>query len=377
MSTQKAIAPLMTPILGMTPIIVFFLLDSFLPYPIAFCSALAAGVIYFIINVFLAKQEVPYTLQVSLVALFAFIVLGFIPIVRNYVYIENASAILGILLVISFFIFIRIQGYFRAKILTTDDISQDTKILKFNGEIYVMNGVIFTQTLYLLIILVYSLLPLSYHNVTADFIIYHLIILIFIVIHVAYELINWHIVRKEMEKEEWLPIIDETGSVHGRVALSVSRESGDKYMHPIIRIALINKGRLYLRERNNSFPISESHYIDYPFERYLRFGESLDEGVRQTFINNGADADLPYRFVFRYVDKTIETNRLVYLYACTINDDKLLSKLQIQRGKWWTEKQINDSIGMDFFSPSFEKEYEFLDATILTAERLMGIINDE
>ncbi|MCC8147007.1 MAG: hypothetical protein LIO93_11370 [Bacteroidales bacterium] len=82
-------------------------------------------------------------------------------------------------------------------------------------------------------------------------------------------------------------------------------------------------------------------------------------------------ADLPSRFIFRYADKNIEVNRLIYLYACNITDDKLLDTLDLAGGKWWTGKQIDENLKTGLFSPVFEKEYDLLETTILMADRLM------
>lgn len=374
MTTQKAIAPLLTPIIGMMPVIAFFLLDSFYSYNAALIGALVTYIAYFLIAVVGFKYEPPFTILISAISFLLLLSLSiFTPF--SHLYITKASVFLSFFLILIFFIFTRIQGYFRAKILLKNDITQEFKILKFDAEIYVMRVVIFTQVTYLLLVLFYQLLPNTYHSPRTDFIIYHLIILLFITIHVFYEFIHWNMIRKQMLNEQWLPIVDESGGVHGKVALSVSRGSGDKYMHPVIRIALINKGRLYLKERNG-FPISENNYLDYPFERYLHFKETLDEGVRETFQDSGVATDLPSRFIFRYVEKNIEINRLIYLYACNIMDDKLLETLNLGEGKWWTGKQIDENLGTGLFSPCFEKEYELLNTTILMADRLMRNLDD-
>lgn len=375
MSPQKAIAPLLTPIIEMMPVFVFFLVDSFFPYTVALIAALCTYVAYFLIGVLALKYDPPYTILVSTVAFFIFIALSvFAPF--NWLYLNKASVFLSVCIVLIFDIFTRIQGYFRAKILMKDDTTQKFRILKFNSEVYAMNMIRRIQVFYLIILLLYLLFPSGYHNQKADFVIYHLINLVFIAILVVYELIHWSQLRKQILNEEWLPIVDESGGVHGRIALSVSRTSGDKHLHPVIRIALINKGHLYLKERSG-FPFSESNRIDYPVERYLRFKESLDEGVKETFIENGGTADLPSRFIFRYVYKSIEANRLIYLYACNILDDTVLEKLNLQDGKWWTGRQINENLHTGIFSPCFEKEYELLNTTVLMADRLMrGEIDD-
>jgi hypothetical protein len=172
------------------------------------------------------------------------------------------------------------------------------------------------------------------------------------------------LLKHQIINEEWLPVVDDRGTVHGKVARSVSDSAENKYLHPVVRIVLMHKGMLFLKAR----PLSstEPRLLDHPFERHLRFKETLDEGVREAFIQTGETSDLPYRFIIRYVHKDDTTHRLIYLYLCNISDS-----LHPGEGKWWTTKQIEENLGAGLFSTYFEKEYELLNTTVLPADRLM------
>jgi hypothetical protein len=169
--------------------------------------------------------------------------------------------------------------------------------------------------------------------------------------------------------EEWLPIVDEMGIVHGKIASSISKPSGNKYLHPVIRISLIYNGMLFLREKIalNADNMTE---LDCPFETHLKYKETLEEGVIRAFEENGGTRNLPSRYLLRYVFKNIETNRLIYLYISNIQDINELPS-DFNKGKWWTRKQIKENLGKGFFSSCFEKEFELLNNTILSANRPM------
>jgi hypothetical protein len=361
MSSPKAIAPLLAPIVGMMPVVAFFVLNCFFSYCTALMAALVVCILYFLIGVIGLKTDPPYTFRVSI---FSFLLLIGFSFVKpfNTLYGEQVSVLFAIFNVIVFFIFTRIEGFFRAKILLQDDVTQEFQMLKFDGDIYVSKIVLYIQSSYLLIVLLYQLLPSSYHTPTWDFVIYHLVIITLIVAYCIYEFVHWNHLKKQILNEEWLPIVNDKGAVYGKVALSVSCTEGDKYLHPVIRIALIHKGMLFL---------NDTHPLDYPFERYLRYQESLEEGIKETFIESGVPADLPTTFIFRYTYKSIDTNRLIYLYACNLKDEKQLSELKLNNGKWWTGKQIDENLGTGLFSTYFEKEYELLNTTVLMADRLM------
>jgi hypothetical protein len=363
MNPHKVITLLLAPVIGMMPFVAFCAFDCFWSYPAGLLAALAVYVLYFVIPVALFKQEVPYTLLISTLVFLIVIGFSFIP-PFNLLYAAHASIVLELVVIPIFFLFLRLRAYFQAKLIHGKDAgAREFLLLKFDSNIYAVKIALFLVAVHLWVVLVYQLFPENYHTVHLDRIIYYYILFLLIALHYLYEGLQWSLLNKQIRQEEWLPIVDESGSVHGKIAMSVSHNN-DKYLHPIIRIALIHKGMLFLKQQTN-----ESRQLDYPFKRYLRFRETLEEGVKEAFIKNGGTADLSARFVFRYIYP--ETNRLVYLYACNIPDEKTINDLHLEEGKWWTSKQIDDNLNTGLFSSYFEKEYEFLNTTILMADRLM------
>jgi hypothetical protein len=161
----------------------------------------------------------------------------------------------------------------------------------------------------------------------------------------------------------WLPVVNETGTVQGKVEMSIGL-SGNQYLLPVVRVAFLHKEKFLLK------PSAATRQFDYPYERYLRFGESLEKGLHETFMQNGGTGELPARFVLRYIHR--KTNRLIYLYICNITDESVLQDTHLKEGKWWTSQQIEDNLDAGIFSPYFEEEFEFLNATVLTATRIMN-----
>jgi hypothetical protein len=175
---------------------------------------------------------------------------------------------------------------------------------------------------------------------------------------------------QKFKKEIWLPVVNKSGKVSGKIAYSLSKVSKNAFRHPVVRIALIHKGKIFLKRRPFS-AINDVHKIDYPFERYLRFNESLDEAVKKTLLEQGAKEELPYRYLFKYRYSTEKTNRLVYFYICNIRDENLLNKIDLSHGHWWTSDGIKENLYEGFFSEFFENEFEFLSNTILKAASMM------
>lgn len=183
------------------------------------------------------------------------------------------------------------------------------------------------------------------------------------------EAIRLNILDRKLYKEEWLPVVTEQGYVTGRVAKSVTKELKNKYMHPVIRIALIHKGRIYLKEREQN-RILNPGLLDYPFEKYMQFNHKIDETAHNLINRESKTEKIPLRFLLKYIFENETTKRLIFLYVSEIEDETLFNKLRLSDGKLWTETQIEDNLGSNIFSECFESEFEYLKNTALMTSRL-------
>ncbi|TWV14726.1 hypothetical protein FQ707_03190 [Bacteroidaceae bacterium HV4-6-C5C] len=175
--------------------------------------------------------------------------------------------------------------------------------------------------------------------------------------------------NKAMEHSAFVPVVNIKGDVLGRrLASDVPKERG-AYIHPIIRIAISYKSMLYLQPRSE-YCIVETGKTDIPMECYLLYGESLENGVNR-LINKTLPAscikDIKFNIMYHFENE--ETNRLIYLFLLELNDDNILLGKKIGDGKLWTLRQIEHNLGKNFFSKSFEHEYEHLSKVIDTREK--------
>ena len=66
------------------------------------------------------------------------------------------------------------------------------------------------------------------------------------VLVIVYEQIRLSLMQGNLKKEMWVPVLNDNGKVIGCIARSVSRSLPKKYYHPIVRIAVVYNGMLYL-----------------------------------------------------------------------------------------------------------------------------------
>jgi hypothetical protein len=368
MSSKEVIGSLLTPILGTIPVVVFLVLGFFFSYSVALLGSVVTSAVFFAAGSWMLRYSSSFSLYISVIAFLLLILFSFISPFSS-LYESHFTLFFEIIVIFVFSFFIFIKNFFRGKILIKNEHIRDFQLIRFDADVYVIKIAVHVAIAHLMIVLVYLLLPSKYHSESLDKLIYFIILYVFITFHFIYEFVHLYLLRKKYLAEEWLPIVDEMGTVHGKVASSISKSSGNKYLHPVIRIALMHKGMLFLKEKSDP-DINNLKELDYPFEIYLKYKESLEEGVIRTFEENGGTKTLPSCYLFHYVFKDLKTSRLIYLYVSNIqhlND----SSVNLSNGKWWTRKQIEENLGKGFFSSCFEKEFELLKNTVLNADQLI------
>lgn len=183
---------------------------------------------------------------------------------------------------------------------------------------------------------------------------------------IIFHALRLRLLHKRLKGEEWLPVISESGAVQGRIAKSVSISMKNKFLHPLVRIALIHNGMLYLKDRDDS-RLLDPGKLDYPFETYMQYNHKIEEGIKNAIRREIKTDTIPVRFILKYVFENESTKRLVFLYVSTITSEIAFNNLQLSEGKLWTTNQIDDNIDSGIFSETFELEYEYLKNTVLMA----------
>jgi hypothetical protein len=114
-------------------------------------------------------------------------------------------------------------------------------------------------------------------------------------------------------KIEKVPVLNDKGEIIDKKYSFETFYYKNQYINPIIRIAIISKGMLFLSRRSDKVCFNPSK-IDIPMECYLRYDENLEDGVnrlmRRAFTQ---ESELEPRFSIKYRFKNKETNRLIYL----------------------------------------------------------------
>lgn len=176
--------------------------------------------------------------------------------------------------------------------------------------------------------------------------------------------IGIHFANRIIDTEEEIPVVNEQGNVIGKRFKVEAPIYKDMYINPVVRIALIYDGMLFLCKRKST-SIADKNKTDIPLETYLQFGEKPEDGVER-ILKEPYPEGAPFipRFSIKHHFKTESTNRLIYLYIAYITDDEFLCNPYYQEGKLWMFTQIEQNLGKNYFSECFENEYEHLKTAV-------------
>lgn len=229
-------------------------------------------------------------------------------------------------------------------------------------------------TLHLFILLFYMILPEADQSLRMEQLLQRELSLAIGVGLMVYEQIRLSMMKRGLAEEAWLPVVDVKGHVIGRVAYSVSLSAEARhYRHPVVRIAVMHRGMLYLSRRDADRVVSPEA-IDHPFCAPILFGHTPEQTVRDLVGRNlFGKSDLKPRLFVRYAFDNERVSRLVSLYVVHLRSESTLDDYTRDReGKLWTTQQIEDNLHSGLFSEYFEQEYPYLNQTALQAEQYLA-----
>lgn len=228
-------------------------------------------------------------------------------------------------------------------------------------------------TLHLFSILLYSVMPSELHrNPFAERMLYRELPWLIGMLVILYDQIRVSWVRGSLAKEMWLPVVNDEGKVIGCMARSVSRILPKKYCHPVIRVAVIHEGMLYLGKRPSDDFVAPDR-LDHPMHSYMLFRRSHKETLRALLGALAQDPSVEPRCLIRYTFETSRVKHLVFLYIVRLHSARQLETFSLKDGKLWTAKQIAENMGRSVFSGYFEKEFPYLQNTVLFADHYREI----
>jgi len=174
-----------------------------------------------------------------------------------------------------------------------------------------------------------------------------------------YEIIRVQIIRANLIKEEWWPIVSDQGKIIGSIQYLTSLYDEYKYLHPIIRVILIDKGMIFLQKRLESDKIFPGLW-DTAISNHLRMNENIEQCIERTAKEQYDLEEFKYMYLSNYVSETTNEKHYAFLFV-SCQQAELISNTTINKNtKWWTTQQIEENLESGIFSCNFKIEYELL-----------------
>ena len=175
---------------------------------------------------------------------------------------------------------------------------------------------------------------------------------------------EWYSKKKQapkLQKEEWLPLVNEKGQLLGSAPRSVVH-NGSKLLHPVVHLHVFDKEKLLLQKRPMNKLVQPGKW-DTAVGGHVSAGENIEQALqKETFEEIGlqqfkAEGLKPYLW-----ESEIE-HELVFLFKTHHKGPFKKAETEVDELRFWSMDEINENMGKDVFTPNFEHEFKTYLAT--------------
>ncbi len=335
---------------GFLPLIVFIIVDSFLGTEIGILFAIGFGLVELVVIYLKEKRIDKFVIGDTLLL----VILGGVSILlENDIFFLLKPALLELI----FCALIGISAFSKQNIVLK--MSQrymkgieinDAAMQNFTRSLKVM----FWLFLVHVVLIVYSAYFMS--KEAWAFISGGLFYLLFGV-YFVYELVRNKLKTSKYASEEWFPLVEEDGRVIGKAPRSVCH-NGSKLLHPVVHVHIYDeKKRLFLQKRSTSKKIQPGKW-DTAVGGHIAFGEDLETGLKREVEEEVGLKNLQFEYITKYVWESEIEQELTHVFFARKNGDIIVQPEEIDEGKFWTWKELQNNIGKGIFTPNLEHELD-------------------
>lgn len=174
-----------------------------------------------------------------------------------------------------------------------------------------------------------------------------------------YEIVRVYLIRRRLLKEDWVPIVSEDGEVIGSEQYLGNFFGEKKYMHPVVRMHIIDNGKLFLQKYTDDNPHAPSMW-DVAVNDYVRVDETIEHSLHRILKANYGSEPKNIIFLSNYSKESEYEFRYIFLFVGCDTSDMQLQNSSATQTKWWTVQQINENLHSGIFTEEFVQEYHLL-----------------
>ena len=163
---------------------------------------------------------------------------------------------------------------------------------------------------------------------------------------------------------EWFPVVEPSGLVVGRSTRQYCH-SGAKPLHPVIHIHIIDRfSRIYLQKRSMKKDIQPGKW-DTAVGGHVTYGESILEAVYREAYEALGFSEFNPTFIESYQFESEIEKEMVNVFAVVGSYGLHPDLDEVDEGRWWELKDIDENIGKGVFTPNFESEFTMIRRQLL------------
>lgn len=166
-------------------------------------------------------------------------------------------------------------------------------------------------------------------------------------------------------KGEFFPVVEPSGLVIGK-ALREYCHSGAKLLHPVVHIHIIDRmGNIYLQKRSMNKDIQPGKW-DTAVGGHVDYGESITEALYREAQEELGLCDFHPIHLCTYEFESSVEKELVSVFAVIGTYNLKPDPSEIEEGRWWPLKEIDEAIGKEILTPNFESEFATIRKQLLS-----------
>lgn len=349
------------PIRSLYPVLLLVLVETLSNLILGYVVAIAVGAMLLFHNRFRLSRSLYLLLceQLMLLIISLMLVDLFYPISLQYYKEHYIHSVISDIIVMSIFSITLMSIPFIDRYLSKKNTKHIPYVRINLGE--------YKQTLYILlfIFILRTVLFCFYHygwfsfNVHKYEIRLQMITFVAIVIVLIYEEVKVWTFRNMLETEQFLPILNTEGKVVGREARSVVVEKLSNNIHPLVRVYVIQNGKLYMQKKVDKFG---NLVWDTVVSEYVYYGDDVFDAAKIFVKKKILLSDFEMKFVTKYLYEDSSTKQLVFVFCietdCPI---KTLEENVVSEQMWSNEQIVKiQNYSFEVFPEKVKKELKFL-----------------
>jgi len=159
-----------------------------------------------------------------------------------------------------------------------------------------------------------------------------------------------------MQKTEWFPLVNENGETIGKASRQECH-SGTKLLHTVVHLHIFNEnGDIFLQKRAMTKDIQPGKW-DTSVGVHIDYGETVEEALRREVREELGITDFNPVYITTYVFESTVEKELVNTFRTVYTGSISPDTTELDGGRFWTIKEVQEAIGKNLFTPNFETEF--------------------